>query len=77
MGGREGWLSVVRQCAQMGLSRSSLHYEPKGESEANLALMRRNPFNLRNSLSISLRRLSSSRCLSLYFFKPAGKVKLP
>ena len=40
MVGREGWLSAVRQCALMGLSRSSLHHEPKGESEANLALMR-------------------------------------
>ena len=38
---REGQLSVARQCALLGLSRSSLYYEPKGESEANLALMRR------------------------------------
>ena len=37
----EGRLSVARQCALLGLSRSSLYYEPKGESEANLALMRR------------------------------------
>ena len=37
----KGKLSVARQCALLGLSRSSLYHEPKGESEANLALMRR------------------------------------
>ena len=37
----EGRLSVARQRALLGLSRSSPYYEPKGESEANLALMRR------------------------------------
>ena len=41
MVGRAGKLSVARQCALLGLSRSSLYYEPKGESEENLALMRR------------------------------------
>ena len=34
-------LSVGRQCQVLKLSRSSLYYRPKGESEANLALMRR------------------------------------
>ena len=37
----QGKLSVARQCALLRLSRSSLYYEPKGESEENLALMRR------------------------------------
>ena len=33
-------LSVSRQCALLGLSRSSYYYELKGESELNLELMR-------------------------------------
>lgn len=33
-------LSVGKQCALLSLSRSSFYYEPKGESELNLALMR-------------------------------------
>ena len=33
-------LSVVRQCELLGLSRSSLYFEPGGESEENLRLMR-------------------------------------
>lgn len=33
-------LSLVRQCALTGLSRASLYVEPRGESEASLALMR-------------------------------------
>ena len=37
----EGRLSVARQCALLGLSRLSLYYEPKGESEKKLALIRR------------------------------------
>jgi putative transposase len=34
-------LSIVRQCQLTGLSRSGLYYEPRGESELNLELMRR------------------------------------
>jgi len=34
-------LSVRRQCELLGLSRSSWHYCPLGESAENLALMRR------------------------------------
>ena len=34
-------LSLSRQCAVLSISRSSLYYAPKGESPANLALMRR------------------------------------
>src|SRR5579864_4712521 len=34
-------LSVRRQCALLGLNRSSLYYEPAGESPENLRLMRR------------------------------------
>ena len=37
--GRE--LCVARQCALLRLSRSSLYYEPKSESDENLAPMRR------------------------------------
>jgi len=33
-------LSISRQCELCGLSRSTLYYEPVGESELNLALMR-------------------------------------
>jgi putative transposase len=33
-------LSVRRQCALLGLSRSSLYYEPAGEAAENLRLMR-------------------------------------
>jgi len=34
-------LSITRQCRLLSLSRSSFYYAAKGESEANLALMRR------------------------------------
>ena len=33
-------ISLVRQCDLLGLSRSSLYYQPAGESAQNLALMR-------------------------------------
>ena len=33
-------LSVVRQCALLGISRSGRYYQPTGESAATLALMR-------------------------------------
>jgi putative transposase len=33
-------LSIVRQCELLGISRSGFYYEPVGESEANLRLMR-------------------------------------
>ena len=39
MGAVDG-LSLVRQCALAGVSRSSLYYSPAGESAENLALMR-------------------------------------
>ena len=34
-------LSITRQCRILSISRSSFYYATKGESEANLALMRR------------------------------------
>jgi len=34
-------LSLSRQCKVLAISRSSVYYRPKGESPANLALMRR------------------------------------
>ena len=37
----DGPLSLSRQSALLGVSRSSLYYRPKGESAENLALMRR------------------------------------
>ena len=37
----EGPPSLSRQCALLGVSRSSLYHRPKGESAENLALMRR------------------------------------
>ena len=36
-----GELSLARQCALLGASRSSQYYAPSGESAENLALMRR------------------------------------
>jgi putative transposase len=33
-------LSVVKQCPLLRISRSSLYYEPKGECEINIDLMR-------------------------------------
>jgi len=33
-------LSVGKQCALLSISRSSFYYEPKGESQMNLDLMR-------------------------------------
>ena len=38
---RDGPLSLSRQCAVLGVSRSSQYYRPKGESAEDLALMRR------------------------------------
>ena len=38
---RDGALSLSRQCAVLGVSRSSQYYRPKGESAEDLALMRR------------------------------------
>ena len=37
----EGPPSLSRQCALLGVSRSSIYYRPRGESAENLALMRR------------------------------------
>ena len=34
-------MSIRRQCALLGISRSSVYYTPRGESPENLALMRR------------------------------------
>ena len=34
-------LSLSRQCRLVSINRSSVYHEPKGESEANLALMER------------------------------------
>ena len=33
-------ISVRRQCELLGVNRSGLYYEPAGESEENLRLMR-------------------------------------
>ena len=38
---RDGALSIRRQCALLGISRSSVYYAPREESAENLALMRR------------------------------------
>ena len=38
---RDGPLALARQCGLLGVSCSSQHCEPLGESAANLALMRR------------------------------------
>jgi putative transposase len=34
-------LSISRQCVLLGISRGSLYYTPKGESDLNLKLMRK------------------------------------
>ncbi len=33
-------ISIVRQCKLLGISRSGYYYQPQGESEENLLLMR-------------------------------------
>ena len=38
---RDGTLSISRQCALLGVNRSSVYYRPRGERAENLALMRR------------------------------------
>ena len=38
---RDDALSISRQCALLGISRSSVYYTPRGESAESLALMRR------------------------------------
>ena len=57
-------LSLVRQCALIGISRSVWYYEPKGESELNLRLMRlideqylRTPWYGSRQMARHLRRL--------------------
>lgn len=41
IGRGKGKLSVVRQCALLGVARSSAYYRPMGDSDEELALMRR------------------------------------
>jgi putative transposase len=36
----QGGLSIVRKCELLGISRSAFYYDPKGESELNLMLMK-------------------------------------
>jgi putative transposase len=57
-------LSVVRQCALVGLNRSGVYHRPKGESAATLALMRlidevflEHPFYGARQMMLHLRRL--------------------
>jgi putative transposase len=57
-------ISIRRQCELIGLNRSSLYYEPAGESEYNLLLMRlideqytRTPFYGWPRMTAQLRRL--------------------
>ena len=38
---RDGALSIRRQCALLGINRSSVYYTPREERAENLALMRR------------------------------------
>lgn len=59
-------LSLVRQCALIGISRSVWYYEPKGESELNLRLMRlideqylRTPWYGSRQMARHLRRLGT------------------
>ncbi len=37
---QDGAFSLRRQCALLGVNRSNLSYQPVGESEENLGLMR-------------------------------------
>jgi putative transposase len=55
-------LSVRRQCELLGLSRSGLYYQPAGETEANLRLMRlideeytRHPFSGSRKMTVWLK----------------------
>ena len=36
----QGGLSIVRKCELLGISRSAFYYDPKGESELNLEMMK-------------------------------------
>lgn len=56
-------LSVTTQCALLGLPRSTLYYEPRGESALNLELMRRidrlytdHPFYGSPKMTVELRK---------------------
>ena len=60
---RRRQLSLVRQCALLGISRSSLYYRPKGTSGEDLSLMGRidrqylsTPFYGSRRMSVWLRR---------------------
>lgn len=64
---RGGTLSLTRQSALLGISRSSLYYEPRGESAETLDLMRRidalylkHPFYGSRQMACHLKREGSS-----------------
>jgi putative transposase len=66
-------ISVRRQCELLGVNRSGLYYEPLGESEENLRLMRlldeqytRTPFygSRKMSWTLSIKRHSKEPRLS-------------
>lgn len=56
-------LSIARQCELVGVSRSGFYYQPSGETELNLALMRlideqhlRTPYYVPRQMARHLRR---------------------
>ena len=61
---QENGLSIAHQCSLLNVARSSFYYEPKGESEQNLALMNlidrlhlKHPQWGRPSMTANLRRM--------------------
>lgn len=53
-------LSVARQCALLGLARSSWYYTPQGESAENLELMRRMDEQYTRTPFYGVRRMTAS-----------------
>ena len=81
-------LSLARQCALAGVSRSSLYYRPAGESAENLALMReigelhtRYPFygvrQMRSHLRLGGVVVGVNRLRRLMRLMGSGKVQPP
>jgi hypothetical protein len=43
----KGQLSMTKQCGLLSIHRSGIYYQPKGESDLNLELMRQMPASRR------------------------------
>ncbi len=63
-------LSLVRQCALLGIARSSFYYPPVGESQANLRLMR-----LMDELQLNCPWYGSRQMVRIGFGAPDNHTK--